>query len=315
MTKVSVIIPAYNAAPYIGSTVHSVLAQTEQQFEIIVVDDYSTDDTARVVGELAANDHRIRLLRNTSNRGQAFSRNVGIAAARGDWISLLDADDWFEKDRLAALTGIADAQDAEMVADNQHFVTDEKAKPWRTLFPDREDRSRTLSVIEFLEEDRFGQHGTPGLVKPLIRRAFLAENGIGYDETAATGEDFDFFMKCFANSPTFVLYSRPMYFYRTRPDSRSSIRTIDDLESIKSMNNRLLKLFSGKDQGQIRRLLNLRAETIERFIRYRRIRDPLKAGRILTVLGRSLRDVAIIPFVLSVLSKALWRRTRIIFSR
>lgn len=98
---VSVVVPAYNAEPYIEATLRSVLAQSFRQFEIIVVDDCSSDATAQVVQRLAAEDARIRFIGLTQNRGApAGPRNVGIRAARGGWIALLDNDDIWHPEKL-----------------------------------------------------------------------------------------------------------------------------------------------------------------------------------------------------------------------
>ena len=90
---VSVVIPMRNRAQLIGRAVASVQAQDVQDWEIVVADDGSTDDSARVVGELATRDERIRLVRLDRNRGAQAARNAGIRAARGEWIAFLDSDD------------------------------------------------------------------------------------------------------------------------------------------------------------------------------------------------------------------------------
>lgn len=98
--QVSVVIPAYNTQEYLGQTLCSVLAQSFTEFEVLVVDDASTDDTYRVAAAYAARDKRIRCFRNPVNRGVAFSRNFGIAQARYAWIAFLDSDDLWAADKL-----------------------------------------------------------------------------------------------------------------------------------------------------------------------------------------------------------------------
>ena len=90
--KVSVIMPAYNVGSYVGRAIASVQAQTLQDFELIVVDDGSTDDTAAVVGAAAARDSRIRLIRQP-NGGVAAARNRALADARAAYVANLDSDD------------------------------------------------------------------------------------------------------------------------------------------------------------------------------------------------------------------------------
>jgi len=89
----TVIIPAYNCADYIEETVNSVLNQTFSDFEVIVIDDVSTDNSLQLLNQLAAADSRIRILSSATNAGQAACRNRGVREARGRYIAFLDADD------------------------------------------------------------------------------------------------------------------------------------------------------------------------------------------------------------------------------
>lgn len=100
---VSVIIPTYNRAHYVGDAIRSILAQTFGDFELIVVDDGSTDRTAAVVG--AVEDRRLRLVRHEQNRGIPHARNTGLDQARGEFIAWLDSDDVARPDRLQAQLG------------------------------------------------------------------------------------------------------------------------------------------------------------------------------------------------------------------
>ncbi len=98
---VSVIMPAYNCEAHVGEAVASVLAQTYQDWELIVVDDASTDRTAEIVQEFANRDARVRLLRNERNVGGTASRNRAVAAARGEFAAILDNDDVARPERFA----------------------------------------------------------------------------------------------------------------------------------------------------------------------------------------------------------------------
>lgn len=96
---VSVVMPAYNAAPYIAESIASVQAQTYQSWELLVVDDGSTDDTATIVKQLGAQDNRIKYLYQQNAR-QSRARNNGIAHAAGNYIAFLDSDDLWLPDKL-----------------------------------------------------------------------------------------------------------------------------------------------------------------------------------------------------------------------
>jgi glycosyltransferase involved in cell wall biosynthesis len=98
---VSVIIPAHNRGHLIARAVRSVLSQTYQDFEIIIVDDGSNDNTPQTVDALVREDRRVRFLRHEANRGAQAARNSGIRAALGNWIAFLDSDDQWLPDSLA----------------------------------------------------------------------------------------------------------------------------------------------------------------------------------------------------------------------
>lgn len=97
---VSVIMPAYRASAYIAEAVRSVMAQTYPNWELLVIDDGSDDDTCAIVEGLAAADRRIRLLRTPENLGAAGSRNRGLDCAAGEYIAFLDSDDLWLPDKL-----------------------------------------------------------------------------------------------------------------------------------------------------------------------------------------------------------------------
>ncbi len=98
--KVSIITPAFNAAAYIGQTIESVVAQTFSDWEMIVVDDGSSDDTLAIVRDWQARDGRIKLLINETNLGPGPSRNRAIDAAQGRFIAFLDSDDLWLPEKL-----------------------------------------------------------------------------------------------------------------------------------------------------------------------------------------------------------------------
>lgn len=95
---VSIIMPSYNTGKFIKKTINSVLSQTYTNWELIIVDDCSTDDTDYIVNSFK--DQRIRYLKNTVNSGAAISRNKAIKEAKGKWIAFLDSDDLWEKEKL-----------------------------------------------------------------------------------------------------------------------------------------------------------------------------------------------------------------------
>lgn len=126
--KVSVVMPAYNASRYITATIDSVLAQSEPDWELIVVDDCSTDDTREKVGNLSVSDPRIRLIALEKNfGGPAGPRNVGILEARSDLVAFLDSDDIWHPEKLKIQLGFVEDSLSAFVCSSMADFTDESS--------------------------------------------------------------------------------------------------------------------------------------------------------------------------------------------
>lgn len=111
---ISVVIPAYNSEKFLGECLESVLRQSYPDFEIIVVNDGSTDSTDEILKEYAERDSRVRFV-TQSNGGQATARNTGTARARGEWIAFLDADDTWHPGKLAAQIELIQKSEIDLV--------------------------------------------------------------------------------------------------------------------------------------------------------------------------------------------------------
>ncbi|MBO4127289.1 glycosyltransferase family 2 protein [Streptococcus suis] len=111
---VSVIMPVFNSEQFVGESIQSVLNQTYQNWELVVIDDASTDSSLEIVQEFSRQDSRIRILQHSESSGAAISRNDGLREAKGRWIAFLDSDDLWFPTKL-------EQQLAFMVTNNYHF--------------------------------------------------------------------------------------------------------------------------------------------------------------------------------------------------
>lgn len=119
---VSIIVPCYNSGRFIHATLEAVRAQTFTDWECIVIDDASSDDSAAIVAAMAAEDPRIVPLRLPENLGAAGARNAGLERVRGDYIAFLDSDDYWVPEKLARQVAYARETDAAMVHSSYRFV-------------------------------------------------------------------------------------------------------------------------------------------------------------------------------------------------
>lgn len=217
--KVSIIVPTYNSEDYIARAIKSVLQQTESQVEIIVIDDASVDATVQVVQQYKCD--RLQLLINDGNRGPSYSRNRGIAAARGEWIALLDSDDWFAPERIEKLLQVALAEDADVVADDLYLIANRANQPWGTRFSaplgfgwrrPKFQGVTQIDAVDFIEMDL-------GVVKPIFKRDFLVHHNLSFDDNLRYGEDFQFYLKALICGAKFIIEPQPYYYYCSRPGS------------------------------------------------------------------------------------------------
>lgn len=209
---ISVIVSAYNAENTIGYAIESVLAQSVQNFQLIICDDASTDATPDVVCNFK--DERIIFFRNSSNVGPGVSRDRAIFIATGDWITFLDADDAYAVDRLECMLRIANDYPTDIIADGIVDSHDTPAGlvPWRPVWNIR--KFATLDFCDFLRMQR-----TP--IKPLIARELCSAVGANHG-SSRSGEDVAFLIPFFANGCVIRYIPKQLYFYRSTPNSLST---------------------------------------------------------------------------------------------
>jgi glycosyltransferase involved in cell wall biosynthesis len=181
---VSVIIPAYNTAPYIAETLTSVFRQTFADFEVIVVNDGSPD-TAALEKAIAPFADRIRYIVQ-ENRGLSAARNVGIAGARGELVALLDSDDIWEPDYLSYQMDVLKRDGLGVVYPNATTFGD----PLRSgrLFMDMHPSSGPVSIESLVTQQ------CNVMVSVLARRDVLMSAGL-FDESLRSSEDFDLWLR------------------------------------------------------------------------------------------------------------------------
>ena len=209
MPHISVIVPVYNGEKTIRETVESVLNQTWQDFEIIIINDGSQDRTLDVISGIQ--DSRIKVF-SYPNAGQAASRNRGIGKASGEYIAFLDADDLWTADKLEAQYQALQENPEAKVAYSWSNHIDESGKFLRT----GSHVTANGNVYERLLLLNFFEHGS----NPLIHKQAFVEVG-GFDESLPPTEDWDMWLRLAARYH-FVAVSSPQILYRVYNNSASS---------------------------------------------------------------------------------------------
>ena len=208
--NVSIVIPAYNAALTLEQSLQSVLAQSSANWEVVVVDDGSTDSTAEIARNFARMDERIHLVRRL-NGGEATARNTGLEHVQYDWILFLDSDDWIAPDHLQHLTAELEARPeldavvgkALRVASDGTFVSDDYDPPEGDLFP-------TLAC-----RAAFPVHAC------IVRRALIESVG-KFDTSFHTSTDWDLWQRIARTGARFGVVHQVVAYYRMSPASAST---------------------------------------------------------------------------------------------
>jgi glycosyltransferase involved in cell wall biosynthesis len=211
--KVSVVIPAYNIRSYIEEALGSLERQSFKEFEALVVDDGSTDDTAELVKPFCQRDSRFQLLQKP-NGGLSSARNYGIRHARGEYIALLDGDDVYEQDKLANHVAVLDRNPEVGVVYSASRAIRDDGRPTFMVLSGKPIYSDPLLAL--LCKNFIG-HGS----NAVFRRSLFDEVG-EFDETLRSSEDSDFWLRVAATQHwRFHREQQLLCRYRVRPSGLS----------------------------------------------------------------------------------------------
>lgn len=270
---VSVIVPAYNAAAYLGEAIDSLLLQTVREIEVIVVDDGSSDDTFSVASERAARDARVVVIRRTEPSGRpARARNEGLRVARGKYIALLDADDVAIPTRLeSAITAILRTQADVAFADFSKFGEGAAHVESRGQLDSLGFTRRASAYLDPLGDRLFLCR--PGFIAFLLAdiaainvptvvfaRSALDREDEWFNESLVGGEDLDLFFRLSVHSRV-VFMDLVQTLVRVHENSLTATRSercaIDAINVRRASLRRVQSLISGEETSRIRRSVSL----------------------------------------------------------
>jgi hypothetical protein len=201
--KVTVLLAVHNGEPFIRRCVDSVLSQTFEDFEFLIVDDASSDATAAILESY--DDRRIRVVRNAENLGQAPSLNRGLSEARGGYVARIDADDWCRSERLARQVAVLDADHEVGLVGTWMDLVDDRGRPVTRLRP-------TISTyVEFVFHTLI-MRVLISHPSAMYRREPVVGLG-GYDESTAPAEDKDLWRRLLLERWRARIVAEPLVVY------------------------------------------------------------------------------------------------------
>lgn len=238
--RVSVVVPTYNYADYLPEAIRSVLAQTLADWELIVVDDGSTDNTAATVAHFV--DSRIHYVYQ-NNRGPSAARNRGFDLARGEYVTMLDADDWLAPNGLEDRAALLDKHPEYGAVYSDGYICDQNGRPLCRLSDNRADNFVGDIYNELVQGNFFGT-----LSPVMTRRRVLMQLGIRHDECNIFVEDWDFLIRL-AEHVDFGYADSVCVWYRQHGRNRTPV--LSDPRSLDSHARTFLKVASSDRYAHI----------------------------------------------------------------
>lgn len=204
----SIIIPVYNKEKSVERSLQSVMAQTFTDWELVIVNDGSKDQSKEVIARF--NDPRIRYFEH-SNHGVSFTRNAGLQVAIGKYVHFLDADDYLAPDRLQHLYDAISTHEADIYFTGITSVSTQGemkqiSAPYSGYVSEREFKSSFYRI-----ETATSIYGY--VPTKIIRRSFYLEHNLFFDESLRLSEDFDLFLRCYQKATTFFFVHDYGYYY------------------------------------------------------------------------------------------------------
>lgn len=232
---ISVIIPVYNVEDYLHVCLNSVLKQSYQNFEVICIDDASTDSSLEILEYFSKKDSRIKILKNDSNLGPGYTRNKALDIACGDYIFFLDGDDWIGLNTFELLIEKIKKDNLDFLMFKNIVFYQEKGKFGIESYYEMNFMHNFESkVFNHFDLDKSYLFKIPnGPVNKLYSKSFLDENNIRFPNDNIIHEDNPFFYKAITSAKKISLMENHFY---TRRRRKGSITALNDKRTFDNIN-------------------------------------------------------------------------------
>lgn len=219
MIKISIIMPVYNKEKYLRDTIDAILRQDYENFELITVDDGSTDDSKIICSEYANKDDRVKVY-HIENGGVSNARNIGIRYATGDYIQFIDADDTINQNTFNKYIEVLRDKDYDVIFSSYNKVDHNQRILDRVNLNYKGDINKSNIIANFAENQfNTGYYGW--ISNKLIKRKLIKENNIEFDKSIVLAEDLDFFIKVYTYSESFYFLNYYTFNYLQEAENSS----------------------------------------------------------------------------------------------
>lgn len=205
---VSIIMPAYNCEKYISESINSVLEQTYKNYELIIIEDGSKDQTVDIITDFLKKDNKIKLIKNKVNKGVSYSRNIGINYSSGEWVAFLDSDDMWTSDKLEKqMMYVSKNKNVEFLYTGSSFIN-ENSEPYSWIM----EVPQKVKYKDLLKQNIISCSSV------LIKKVYLTKYKMEYD---SMHEDYVLWLKILKNETDACGINEPLLIYRISSNSKS----------------------------------------------------------------------------------------------
>ena len=235
---ISVIMPAYNAEKWIEEAIESILEQTYSNWELIIINDGSVDNTVKVCERYAQSDKRIRIF-TQNNQGPSAARNYGLSMIKGDYFTIIDCDDTLRHDSLQLYLEAAEKYDADTVIAGYRMINAQSGRE-RVFLSDKEMTFTINENINIEQVERLLQLGLMASNWNKLYRKRLAK--LSFDEKLSLNEDVLFSLTALSNSEIVAVIPHPLYEYKIQNSLSVSSRFHPEFpDALKALDEQLLR--------------------------------------------------------------------------
>jgi glycosyltransferase involved in cell wall biosynthesis len=223
MVNFSIIMPCYNLENYVSRTIENVLQQTYKNFELILIDDGSTDNTLRILRNYERSDHRITVI-SKENGGVSSARNAGIKVAKGEYLLFLDGDDLIENNLFEAANEIFERNHVDMFSFGYKTTKSSTNEVIRRYSSEGYNKV-TFSGVKF-QNLYFSKKISQVMCSFIVKRSIVINNFILFDENTKYAEDQEFQLRCNLNCKSIYYVSHEYFYYIQREGSAINQRMV-----------------------------------------------------------------------------------------
>ena len=213
--KVSIIVPIYNVEKYLERCITSILKQTYNNIEILLIDDCATDKSGEIAKSFEKKDSRCKYIKREKNGGLSAARNTGVEKATGKYLSFVDSDDWVSENFIAHLVNKAKEQDADITVCDYIMIDDSGKETKANTLENLNDNSKLEEKIAYIRNH---------VVTKLFNKVFFVKQNLKFPEEIKRAEDMGIIIPLLTRTNKIAILNEALYYYYQRSNSLSNNR-------------------------------------------------------------------------------------------